>query len=219
MPKTIIKICGLSTPETMEAAVEAGADMVGLVFFPKSPRHVTLSDACRLADIARGRSEIVALTVDMDLHGLQRINELVQPDIFQFHGQETPEACAAGRVMLRRRIIKAIGVSERADLEAALPYVIVAERILFDAKPPKDSDVPGGHGVPFDWTLLKSLDLPCPFMLSGGLDPDNVAQAIALSGATAVDVSSGVERSKGVKDSGLIRAFVAAARSAEHAKE
>ncbi|NBN80160.1 phosphoribosylanthranilate isomerase [Microvirga tunisiensis] len=219
MSRILIKICGLSTPETMEAAVDAGADMVGLVFFPKSPRHVSLSDACRLADIARGRSQIVALSVDMDLPSLQRINELVRPDLFQFHGQETPEACAAARVMLRTRIIKAIGVREAADLDAALPYVTVSEHILFDAKPPKDSDVPGGHGVAYDWSLLKALDLPRPFMLSGGLDPANVATAIATSGARAVDVSSGVERAKGVKDSELIRAFVAAVRSAEDVKE
>ncbi|ADZ68492.1 phosphoribosylanthranilate isomerase [Polymorphum gilvum] len=214
MSRILVKICGLSTDETMQAAVDAGADMVGLVFFPKSPRHVSLTDACRLADIARGQAEIVALTVDMDLAGLQRIAELVRPDMVQFHGSEPPEACAAAKVMLRTRVMKAIGVSERADLAKALPYLQVADRILFDAKPPQGSDVPGGHGVPFDWTILKDLDLPRPFMLSGGLDAGNVREAIEKSGATAVDVSSGVEREKGVKDSGLIRAFVAAVRGA-----
>ncbi|MBD1546562.1 phosphoribosylanthranilate isomerase [Labrenzia aggregata] len=214
-----IKICGLSTEETMQAALDAGADMVGLVFFPKSPRHVPLSTACRLADMARGKAEIVALTVNMDLDGLSRINELVNPDWFQFHGEETPEACAAAKVMFQKKIMKAVPVSERADLEQAQFYAIVADMILFDAKPPKGSDLPGGNGVSYDWTLLKDLDLAKPFMLSGGLDASNVAEAIEKSGTTAVDVSSGVEREKGVKDCDLIRAFVAAARGATVAGE
>ena len=215
MTDLIIKICGLSTEETMQAALDAGADMVGLMFFPKSPRHVSLSEACKLADMARGKAEIVALTVNMDLDGLSRINELVNPDIFQFHGSETPEACAAAKVMYRKKVMKAVPVSEQADLEQAQFYSIVADWILFDAKPPEGSELPGGNGVSYDWTLLKGLDLAKPFMLSGGLDPSNVAEAIAKSGVTAVDVSSGVEREKGVKDSELIRAFVAAARGAQ----
>lgn len=219
MSNPLIKICGLSTEETMQAALDAGVDMVGLVFFPKSPRHVPLSVACRLADLARGKAKIVALTVDMDLDGLSRINELVQPDIFQFHGSETPENCAAAKVMFNRKIMKAVAISEEADLEQAAFYSIVADRILFDAKPPKDSDRPGGNGVSFDWTLLKDLDLAKPFMLSGGLDVSNVTEAIAKSGANAIDVSTGVEREKGVKDVELIRAFVAAARSAHVAGE
>ncbi|WP_346912041.1 phosphoribosylanthranilate isomerase [uncultured Roseibium sp.] len=219
MNDLMIKICGLSSEDTMQAALDAGADMVGLVFFPKSPRHVPLSAACKLADMARGKAEIVALTVDMDLDGLSRINELVNPDWFQFHGSETPEACAAAKVMFQKKIMKAVAVSERADLEQAQFYAIVADRILFDAKPPKGSDLPGGNGVSFDWTLLKDLDLAKPFMLSGGLDASNVAEAIEKSGATAVDVSSGVEREKGVKDCDLIRAFVAAARGATVAGE
>ncbi len=198
----------------MEAALDAGADMVGLVFFPKSPRHVSLTQACRLADMARGRAEIVALTVNMDLDGLSRINELVAPDTFQFHGSETPEACAAVKVMQGTKIMKAVAVSEKADLEEAQYYAIVADRILFDAKPPEGSDRPGGNGVTFDWTLLKDLDLKKPYMLSGGLTAANVAEAIRLSGARAVDVSSAVERERGVKDNDLIRAFVAAAKNA-----
>ncbi|WP_299819369.1 phosphoribosylanthranilate isomerase [uncultured Roseibium sp.] len=209
-----VKICGLSTEDTMEAALDAGADMVGLVFFPKSPRHVSLTQACRLADMARGRAEIVALTVNMDLDGLSRINELVAPDTFQFHGSETPEACAAVKVMQGTKIMKAVAVSEKADLEEAQYYAIVADRILFDAKPPEGSDRPGGNGVTFDWTLLKDLDLKKPYMLSGGLTAANVAEAIRLSGARAVDVSSAVERERGVKDNDLIRAFVAAAKNA-----
>ena len=214
MSEIKVKICGLSTEETMEAALDAGADMVGLVFFPKSPRHVSLSEACKLADMARGRADIVALTVNMDLDGMSRINELVRPDWFQFHGDETPESCAAAKVMFKTKVMKAVSVSEKADLEKAAFYSIVADQILFDAKPPQGSDLPGGNGVSFDWTLLKDLDLGKPFMLSGGLDASNVAEAIALSGASRIDVSSGVERERGVKDSDLIRAFMAAAKSA-----
>ncbi|POF32925.1 phosphoribosylanthranilate isomerase [Roseibium marinum] len=198
----------------MEAALDAGADMVGLMFFPKSPRHVSLSQACKLADMARGKAEIVAVTVNMDLDGLSRINELVAPDTFQFHGSESPEACAAVKVMQGTKIMKAVAVSEKADLEEAQYYAIVADRILFDAKPPQGSDLPGGNGVSFDWTLLKDLDLKKPYMLSGGLNVANVAEAIRLSGARAVDVSSAVERERGVKDNDLIRAFIAAAKNA-----
>lgn len=209
-----VKICGLSTEETMETALDAGADMVGLMFFPKSPRHVSLSKACKLADMARGKAEIVAVTVNMDPDGLSRIRELVEPDIIQFHGSEAPEALAAAKVMQGTKVMKALSVEEPEDLERAEFYSIVADWILFDAKPPKDSELPGGNGVSYDWTLLKDLDLKKPFLLSGGLDPANVGDAIRQSGVSAVDVSSGVEREKGVKDSDLIRAFVAAAKSA-----
>ncbi|MBO6894464.1 MAG: phosphoribosylanthranilate isomerase [Roseibium sp.] len=213
MSEIKVKICGLSTEDTMETALDAGVDMVGLMFFPKSPRHVTLSQACKLADMARGRAEIVAVTVNMDLDGLSRIRELVNPDTFQFHGDETPEACAAAKVMHGTKVMKAVSVSEKADLEKALFYSVVADSILFDAKPPADSELPGGNGVSYDWGLLKDLDLKKPFLLSGGLNPSNVVEAIRQSGVTAVDVSSGVERDKGVKDNDLIRAFMAAARS------
>ncbi len=198
----------------METALEAGVDMVGLMFFPKSPRHVSLSKACKLADLARGKAEIVAVTVDMDPDGLSRIRELVNPDIFQFHGSEAPEALAAAKVMQGAEVMKALSVAEREDLERAHYYTIVADWILFDAKPPKGSELPGGNGVSYDWSLLKDLDLKKPFLLSGGLDPSNVADAIRQSGVSAVDVSSGVERDKGVKDSDLIRAFMAAAKGA-----
>lgn len=198
----------------MEAALDAGADMVGLMFFPKSPRHVSLSKACKLADMARGKAEIVAVTVNMDPDGLSRIRELVNPDMIQFHGSEAPEALAAAKVMQGTKVMKALSVGEREDLERARYYSIVADWILFDAKPPKDSELPGGNGVSYDWALLKDLDLEKPFLLSGGLDPANVGDAIRQSGVKAVDVSSGVERDKGVKDSERIRAFVAAAKSA-----
>ncbi len=198
----------------MEAALEAGADMVGLMFYPKSPRHVSLSKACRLADMARGKADIVAVTVNMDLDGLSRIKELVNPDTIQFHGSEAPESLAAVKVMHGTGIMKAVAVSEAADLEQAQYYAIVADRILFDAKPPAGADLPGGNGVAYDWALLKGLDLGKPYMLSGGLTPSNVAEAIRVSGVSEVDVSSGVERDKGVKDNDLIRAFLAAAKGA-----
>jgi len=215
MIHTKVKICGLKTEATMEAALEAGADMIGLMFFPKSPRHVSLTEACKLADMARGKAEIVAVTVNMDLDGLSRIKELVGPDIIQLHGSEPPEACAAVKVMHDTKIMKAVAVSERADLEQGDYYAIVADWLLFDAKPPKGSELPGGNGVSYDWTLLKDLDLKKPFMLSGGLNPDNVVEAIRQSGAKAVDVSSGVEREPGVKDEKLIKAFMAAVRDAD----
>ncbi|MBN9673144.1 phosphoribosylanthranilate isomerase [Roseibium aggregatum] len=214
MSEIKVKICGLSTEDTMETALDAGADMVGLMFFPKSPRHVSLTEACKLADMARGRAEIVAVTVNMDLDGLSRIRELVAPDWIQFHGEEAPEALAAAKVMQGTKVMKAMPVSDRSDLENALFYAVVADCILFDAKPPAGSDLPGGNGVSYDWSLLKDLDLKKPFMLSGGLTPENVQEAIRQSGAKAVDVSSGVERDKGVKDNDLIRAFLAAAKSA-----
>jgi phosphoribosylanthranilate isomerase len=163
-----VKICGLSTEDTMAAALEAGADMVGLMFFPKSPRHVTLSQACRLADMARGRAEIVAVTVNMDLDGLSRIRELVGPDTFQFHGEESPESLAAAKVMHGTGVIKAVPVSEAADLEQALFYSIVADRILFDAKPPEGAELPGGNGLAYDWALLKGLELKGMFGIFGG---------------------------------------------------
>ncbi|WP_420412785.1 phosphoribosylanthranilate isomerase [Roseibium sp.] len=216
-----VKICGLSTEDTMEAALEAGADMVGLMFFPKSPRHVSLSQACKLADMARGKAEIVAVTVNMDLDGLSRIKELVAPDMIQFHGSEAPESLAAAKVMHGIKVMKAISVAGKSDLEQALYYSIVADKILFDAKPPKGSDIPGGNGVSFDWTILKDLDLKKPFMLSGGLNMDNVADAIRLSGAKEIDLSSGVERERGVKDPELIRSFLAKVKDiqAEAGKE
>lgn len=211
-----VKICGLSTEATMEAALDAGADMVGLVFFPKSPRHVTLSQACKLADLARGKAQIVALTVNMDLDGLSRIKELVDPDIIQFHGSEAPESLAAAKVMHGVKVMKALAISDKTDLEQAHFYSIVADWVLFDAKPLKGSQLPGGNGVSFNWSLLKDVEIKKPFLLSGGLDASNVSKAIAESGASAVDVSSGVEKEKGVKDSALIRDFIEAAKSAQH---
>ncbi|WP_321343784.1 phosphoribosylanthranilate isomerase [Breoghania sp.] len=205
---TRIKICGLSTPETMETALEAGADLVGLVFFPPSPRHVSTDLAARLAAQARGRAEIVALTVDADDALIDEIVREVDPDIFQLHGKEPPERADEIRARTGKRVMKAFGIREGGDLEAVAAYTGYIDLVLFDSKPPKDATVPGGTGKSFDWHLMESLDLDTPFMLSGGLDAGNVAQALSVTGAEAVDVSSGVEAARGVKDPALIRAFI-----------
>lgn len=214
MTEPLVKICGLSTSETLDAALDAGAAMVGLVFFPKSPRNVSVEDAARLADRARGKAEVVALVVDAADTLIDRIMAEVRPDWLQLHGSESPERCAALKARHGVRVMKALGLSERGDIDKALPYIGCVDRLLFDAKPPKDAVLPGGNGVAFDWRMLEGLDLGVPIMLSGGLDSRTVAEALKISGVGAVDVSSGVERERGVKDVELIRAFVANARRA-----
>lgn len=211
---TLVKICGLSTAATLEAALGAGADLVGLVFFPRSPRHVSLEAARALAGQARGRAGVVALTVDADDDALGAIEAAVAPDWWQMHGRETPSRVGTIRERTGRPVMKAVGVSTRDDLAAADPYRAVADMILFDAKPPKGAILPGGNGVSFDWTVLAGLDLPIPFMLSGGLGLETVPEALRVSGAGGLDVSSGVESAPGRKDCDKIRAFVAAARMA-----
>lgn len=215
----LVKICGLSTPEALNAALDAGADMVGLVFHPRSPRYVGLERAAMLASQARGQARVVALVVDADDDLLTAVRKAVGPDLWQLHGQEPPERAAALRASLAGLTMKAIGVSVAADLTAVSPYAAVADRILLDAKPPKDALYPGGHGRPFDWDILKALDPRQPFLLSGGLTPDNVHAAVrAVRGMglslTGVDVSSGVESAPGVKDPAKIKDFIAAARAA-----
>jgi phosphoribosylanthranilate isomerase len=209
-----VKICGLSTPETMEAALEAGADYVGLVFFPRSPRHVEMAAARELAMMASGTADVVALLVDPDDALVGRIAAELGPDIIQLHGKETPERVLAIGEMAATRTMKAVAVADRADAERALDYKAAADLILFDAKPPKDAVLPGGNGLAFDWTAIADVASQVDYMLSGGLTPDNVAEAIAVTGARAVDVSSGVESAPGVKDADLIRSFIAAAHSA-----
>lgn len=207
----LVKICGLSTDETLDAALEAGADMIGLVFHPASPRCVGTGRAAALRDRVAGRAETVALTVDADDETLDDIVGTVRPDWLQLHGRETPERTAAIAKRYGRRVLKALPVSEASDVAAADGFR-AADMILFDAKPPAGATRTGGHGVPFDWTILDGVDRP--FMLSGGLNPGNVAEAIAVAHPAAVDVSSGVETAPGRKDPDLIRAFVAAARLA-----
>jgi phosphoribosylanthranilate isomerase len=214
-----IKLCGLSTPETMEAALDAGADMVGLVFHPKSPRFVSFADAKRLAAQVRGRATIVALVVDRDDDALHGIMAAAQPDLIQCHGTEDAARIAAIKVLTGRPVMKAVGVGSVTDLAGVIALGAAADRILLDAKPPKDASYPGGHGKPFDWSILSALPQGLPFMLSGGLTPDNVADAIRQIRAmglslTGVDVSSGIESAPGYKDIAKIRDFVQAARAA-----
>lgn len=209
----IVKICGLSTEETLDAALAAGADMVGLNFFPPSPRFIPLDTARRLAARARGRAEIVALCVGMDDADLSEIVAAVKPDWLQLHGKDSPERTAAVR-RFPAKVMKAVHIATAADLAAARAYADAADRLLLDATPPKGAVLPGGNGAPFDWTLLRGFRPAKPYLLSGGLTPGNVAEAIRISGAPGVDVSSGVETAPGRKDPDLIRAFIAAARAA-----
>ncbi|MDJ0930401.1 phosphoribosylanthranilate isomerase [Breoghania sp.] len=212
---TLIKICGLSTADTMKTALDTGADLVGLVFFPKSPRHVFFDTARELADMARGKAEIVALTADADDALLTEITDKINPDWLQLHGSETPERMREIRNRFATPVMKALGIREHGDLDAIERYAGIADRILFDSKPPKGATVPGGSGKRFDWHLLESLDLDTTFMLSGGLDAGNVADALEITGAGAVDVSSGVEAARGVKDPVLIRTFIETVRTFE----
>ena len=209
-----VKICGLATAATLEAALDAGADMVGFVFFARSPRFVGLDHAHELAAQARDRAKIVALTVDADDDLLAAIARVVGPDMLQLHGRETPQRVAAIKQAFGLPAMKAIGVSAAADFDRAREYESVADWLLIDAKPPKGAVLPGGNGRPFDWRLARDFAPRIPWLLSGGLDADNVGAAIALSGARGVDVSSGVERAPGVKDEKRIAAFAAAARAA-----
>ncbi|MGD9542000.1 phosphoribosylanthranilate isomerase [Methylocystis sp.] len=206
----IVKICGLSSPDTLAAAIEAGADMAGFVFFAKSPRHIDLETARTLGLLAQARISKVALTVDADDAALDEIVDALAPDYLQLHGKESPARVMQVKARFGLPVIKAAGVATAADVEAAQLYEDVADVILFDAKPAPDAAVPGGAGVAFDWTLLRGVAAK-QWMLSGGLDPNNVAEAIRLTGARAVDVSSGVERERGVKDAAKITAFVKAA--------
>lgn len=212
---TRVKICGLRNADQMADALLARADLVGLVFFPPSPRSVTVEEAAPLADYARGFAAIVALTVDADDALLARIVAEVNPDMLQLHGSETPERVAEIKARFGKPVMKAIKVATRDDAREALRYRDVADLVLFDARPPKGADRPGGHGQTFDWSVLDELRGQVPFMLSGGLTPDNVADAIRATGATVVDVSSGVETAPGIKSPDLIRRFIRAAHATQ----
>lgn len=213
----LVKICGLSTPSTLEAALDAGADMVGFVFFPPSPRNLSLAQARALGAQAQGRALKVALCVDADDRFLDGAVEAARPDILQLHGKESP----ARVVELKRRhglpVMKAIHVSGVEDLAAVADYEGAADRLIFDARPPKGAILPGGNGAPFDWRILDHVETRLPWMLSGGVNPGNVAEALAVTRAPGLDVSSGVESSPGVKDEGLIRLFIERARAASNA--
>jgi phosphoribosylanthranilate isomerase len=210
----IVKICGLSTPEALDAALDAGADMVGFVFFEASPRHIGFERARALGKRVNGRARKVALTVDADDTLLDAIVDALRPDLLQLHGKEPPARVAAVKKRLGLPALKAIAVATKSDLIAVAAYAAVADRLLFDARAPRDATRPGGLGKSFDWRLLENLDPGLPFLLSGGLDAGNVAEALRITRAPGVDVSSGVERAPGEKDPDKIRAFVRAAREA-----
>lgn len=211
-----VKICGLSTPETVTAALDGGADLIGFVFYPKSPRNVSPEEARSLAEIARGRATIVALIVDADDDLIDEITREVDPDFFQAHGHESPERVAEISARTGRQVIKAIKIKTEADVPQAKAYARSAALILYDAKAPETlaGALPGGNGIAFDWTLIGAGQAAQGFILSGGLTPSNVADAIKVTGASIVDVSSGVEKSPGIKDISLIREFIAAAKGA-----
>ena len=211
--RLIVKICGLSTRETLDAALQAGADMVGFVFFPPSPRHIGLAQARELGRQAKGRARKTALTVDADDATLANIVETLQPDILQLHGHESVARLRDIKQRFGLPVMKAIAIETAADLAPLPGYVAVADRILFDARAPKKATRPGGLGAVFDWRVLEKLDLELPFMVSGGLNRENLAEAIRVTRADGVDVSSGVERELGVKDAEMIAAFIRAARS------
>lgn len=212
MPQVSVKICGLSRPEHVTAAAEAGASYVGLVFFEKSPRNISFDDARTLALQAPAGLAKVALVVNADDAYLDALAQAVPLDVLQLHGAETPERVAQVKARYGLPVMKAVGVADASDLTALDTYARVADQILVDAKPAKGADLPGGNGLAFDWRLIARRRWSTPWMLAGGLTPDNVAEAIRLTGAQQVDVSSGVENAPGQKDTDLIRAFVSAAQ-------
>ncbi len=214
----IVKICGLSEPRTLDAALEARADMVGFVFFEPSPRHVTLAAAQMLAAqvlAARvdGRAQKVALTVDADDATLAAVIEALTPDLLQLHGSETPERVRAIRSRFGLPVMKAIPIAGHDDLLGVAAFDAVCDHLLFDARAPVGASRPGGNGGAFDWAILNGLETRCPWLLAGGLNPANIGAALRTSGARGVDVSSGVEIAPGIKDTEKIARFVAAARA------
>ena len=208
----LIKICGLSAPDALDMALAAGADMVGFVFFAPSPRNIGYDTARALGQRVSGRAQKVALFVDPTDQELTAGIEALEPDMLQLHGAETPDRVVRVRERFGLSVMKALPIEQRADLAAVKLYEKVADRLIFDARPPREATRPGGLGQSFDWQLLQNLDTRLPFMLSGGLDVANVAEALRITGAPGVDVSSGVERSPGAKDPEKIRAFLAAVR-------
>lgn len=209
---TAIKICGLTTPETLDAALDAGADFVGAVVFPQSPRHIAPDRAARLFERARGRAKIVAVTVDAEDALLDEIARTLKPDFIQLHGAETPVRAERARAVTGAGMIKALPIRRGDDFAAADEWDYHADHLMFDAKPPEGAVLPGGVGHRFDWTLLGDRVFRHPWFLAGGLDPDNVGEALRITGAPMVDVSSGVESAPGVKDAGRIAAFIQNAR-------
>ncbi len=210
-----IKICGLKTPDGVAAALEGGATHLGFIFFEKSPRNVDPHTAGMLADIAQDAAQSVAVSVDAGDGDLDVIVTAMRPSMLQLHGHETPQRVAQVKARFGLPVMKALSIREPADLAAITPYIGVADRLLLDAKPPKGADLPGGNGVAFDWQMLAALDPAVNYMLSGGVNAANLESAILGTGASGVDVSSGVESAPGVKDVGLIGQFLAQARRIE----
>src|SRR5580658_4139273 len=209
-----VKICGLSTPEALNVALDAGADMVGFVFFPPSPRNISYKTAAALEARVRGQAQKVALSVDADDTLLAYVVDALGPDMLQLHGNESPLRVSEIKARFKLPVMKAIAVETKADLAAIARYAAVADHLLFDARAPREATRPGGLGKVFDWRLLENLHPGVPFMLSGGLNAGNVGEALRITRAPGVDVSSGVERTPGEKDPEKIRAFVRAARAA-----
>jgi phosphoribosylanthranilate isomerase len=209
-----IKICGLKTEEALAAALGNGASHVGFIFFPKSPRYIAPADAGRLRKGALGQAKAVAVTVDADDATLDAIVAAMSPDMLQLHGDETPQRVSAIKARYGLPVMKAFSIRDAADLAEIEPYRGVADRFLFDAKPPKGAELPGGNGVPFDWRVLAALDPSTSYMLSGGLNAQNIGEALRLVSPAGIDISSGVESAPGVKDVALIEAFFRAVRTA-----
>lgn len=209
----IVKICGLATEAGLDAALACGADMVGFVFFDKSPRHVSLAMAANLGARVKSRARKVLLTVDADDASLAAAIAALDPGMLQLHGNETPERVASVRARFGLPVMKAIGIAEPADLAAVPVFDATADFLLFDAKPRRADGRPGGNGMVFDWSLLSTIETKKPWLLAGGLDAGNVADALARTGAAGVDVSSGVESAAGAKDKDKIAAFIAEVRA------
>ena len=214
MAKPLVKICGLSTPETLQAAIEAGVDYVGFVFFERSPRYVSVETAAHLRALMPPAVPPVALLVDAQDAFIDTMIEKVQPGLLQLHGHETPERVAAIKTRTGLPVMKVLSIATADDVAATALYENVADLLMFDAKPPKSmpNALPGGNALSFDWSLIADISLSVPWMLSGGLNPDNVAEAIIRTGASMVDVSSGVESAPGQKDVARMRAFIQAAK-------
>jgi phosphoribosylanthranilate isomerase len=210
-----IKICGLRTEEALAAALAGGASHVGFIFFPKSPRNLGPDEAGRLRKFAAGKATAVAVTVDADDAMLDGIVGAMAPDVLQLHGSESPARVTELKAHYGLPVMKALSIREKPDLDRVADYAGIADRLLFDAKPPKGAELPGGNGMAFDWRLLEGIDPAVPYMLSGGLNAANIAEALAVARPSGIDISSGVESAPGVKDVRLIEAFfraVAAAR-------
>ena len=212
-----IKICGLKTDEAVAAALDGGATHIGFIFFPKSPRNIDPVEAGRLRKTALGRAKAVAVTVDADDAKLDEIVAAMGPDMLQLHGHESVARVIEIKARYGVPVIKAFALREPSDLEQIHPYIGVADTFLFDAKPPKGSELPGGNGVSFDWQVLSALDGRVPYMLSGGLNAGNITQALQATNAHGIDISSGVESAPGVKDVSLIKEFFQVVRAAQSA--